>query len=208
MSKTNKLFLLLFVLSVALYTCRTVPTSYNSSTDSFAGHDRAQAKTTPATGNPQVVATITELLQIIPSDAAFISSGITRSSRRTIIEQKNYTVTNAFLYGISHESDNDFHLILGDSLGNNFMNAEASGLPASNSPAYTTLNDVRSSIKKAIGIQFLSQRGYTVFKIPKKVTVTGSLFFDADHAPGVVGFGKCKPNTSVEIHPIINFSLR
>src|SRR5437879_2768710 len=37
---------------------------------------------------------------------------------------------------------------------------------------------------------------------PVHVRITGSIFFDVDHAAGVVGPGNFKPKTAWEIHPI------
>jgi len=43
---------------------------------------------------------------------------------------------------------------------------------------------------------------YKVFTKPIPVRITGSLFYDIDHAPGVVGTGPYKPRTAWEIHPV------
>ena len=79
------------------------------------------------------------------------------------------------------------------------MNAEISGLPQGAFRKPLTIP--RQAFKDYFGAN-IPGRSYSVFDSPIPVTVTGSLFYDIDHKPGVVGPGDLKPQTSWEIHPV------
>ncbi len=188
--------------------------------DVFAGTDRRDAKTSVATGGVTKYSTVTALRASLRSDAEMRALGITKApdSERTSDEQGNVKV-NGFIYAISKESDNDFHLIVGDSncgqpcksagnQGSCFVNVEVSGLPPSNSPDRQKLADVRSKFLAFFnGTDPGTTKGYDKFDPPIPVAITGSLFFDVDHKACVVGPGDFKPNSSWEIHPITDIAF-
>ena len=175
--------------------------------DIFAGTARATAKTSYATVSYTTYSTIAALRNALPTDATMLGLGITNSSNRVTLEKKNPTITTAYLYAISRESDNDFHMILGDtpanSTGTNLFNCEAAGLPATSASSYNTIKAVRTYLKTYFGTDFCTTTGYTKFSPPIKTTVLkGSLFFDIDHSAGTVGPSGLRPNTAWEMHPI------
>jgi hypothetical protein len=132
--------------------------------------------------------------------------GITRApnSGRTSEEQHNVTV-GAYIYAVSKESDNDFHLIVGDKNcadGGCFINVEVSGLPQQQGdPNFLALSAVRTKFLTFLG-QHQPSRGYQKFAPPIAVTLTGSIFFDVDHPAGAVGPAGLKPSSAWEIHPL------
>lgn len=173
--------------------------------DNFSGSARAAAKTsfsTTASVNYSNVATLRATLQ---TDNFMRTRGITNSSNRISYEKRNASVTTSYLFAIARESDNDYHMIIGDpsAAAGVLFNCEASGLPASSAASYTAIKTVRSYLKTYFGTDFCGSSGYT--KFTPAITVTtlkGSLFFDIDHAAGTVGPSGYRPNTAWEMHPI------
>jgi len=137
--------------------------------------------------------------------------GITRApdSERTPQEQYNVSV-DGYIFAASKESDNDFHLIVGDkdcATGGCLINVEVSGLPQDPAESsYPTLSAVRA---KFLGYFKTHQptRGYMKFDPPIAATLTGSVFFDVDHPAGAVGPTGLKPSSAWEIHPLTDITF-
>jgi hypothetical protein len=184
--------------------------------DDYIGHDRKAAKTSIATGPHKSYAALGELLDELQQqapDQAMLSHDppITRDpdSARVAEEDRNVTVP-AWLYAAKKEAnDNDFHLIIGTdprAAPVRYMNSEISGLPAGG-PARAALRVPRQAFKDFLGErqESVGTVGYLRFEDPVPVRVTGSLFYDVDHLPGVVGSftpPQRVPATAWEIHPI------
>ncbi len=175
--------------------------------DDYQGTARMAAKLSIASGPPTPYTDLGDVLDsLIPDDqmrAMNISAAA--DSGRLDSEQAQITVT-AFLYASSHESDNDFHCIVGrdPSLPARFINVEVSGLPASDADSFSALSAARDQFKAfftASGTA-LPARGYEKFDPPIPIQVTGSLFFDVDHVPPAVGPVGMKPQTAWELHPV------
>jgi hypothetical protein len=182
-----------------------------SSGDIFAGTDRRDPKTSVATGGLKSYSTVAELRSSFPTDAFMKSLGITRApdSERTTQEQYNVAV-QGYIFAVSKESDNDFHLIVGDkncAMGECFINVEVSGLPRDPAdPNFPTLSAVRSKFLAYFNQQ-QSSRGYQKFDPPISVALTGSVFFDVDHPAGAVGPAGLKPSSAWEIHPLTDITF-
>ena len=173
--------------------------------DSYAGSARAAAKTSFASVSYTTYASVTALRATLQTDAFMQSLGLTNSSNRSTYEKRNVIITTAYLFAISRESDNDYHMIIGDASGAsaNILNSEGSGLPASSASSYTAIKAVRDAIKAKFGTDFCTTTGYTHFSPAIKLTtLKASMFYDIDHAPGTVGPSSNRPNTSWEMHPI------
>ena len=198
-----KKFLLLFVV---LCSCASPKFGASLGSDSFAGHDRKDAKLMPVLTPPTVFKELKMLLAKMPTDAIFKGLNLSRDAPRQPIEQVSYGVKNAFLWGIKKESDNDFHLIVGDSLGQNFLTCEVTGLPDAQNANFKLFKGVRDSVLAIVGT--VSGNSYIKFKPALKISIIGSLFFDTDHAAGVVGFDQCHPKTACELHPVIYLKRR
>jgi hypothetical protein len=170
----------------------------------FAGKARSAAKLSFAAAPYQTYATMTDFQATLKTDAFMRTPaiGLTSNSPRVALEKRNVSITAAFLYGISLEGDDDFHLIVGDKSGKNFFNCEISGLPPKTASSYATLKATRDYITKSLGSDFCGKTGYTIFKPAIPITIKGSLFYDIDHSPGSVGPAAFRPPTSWEIHPI------
>jgi hypothetical protein len=173
--------------------------------DNFRGTDRKAVKTSIAPGPIQPFPDLAAVLNSVPSDDTMLSRNISKApdSPREMEEQQNVTVP-AFIYASAKESDNDYHVIIGTADANQsgmFMNAEISGLPTGAFRQQLTVP--RQAFKNFFGSD-LPGRSYAFFDPPIAVTVTGSLFFDVDHAAGAVGPDGFKPQTAWEIHPISN----
>jgi hypothetical protein len=180
----------------------------------FAGRARKSAKTSFASAPVESFASPGALLDSILKGASpadndrDMRAKLDSRSDRAPEEQRNVTVT-AFLYASKKESDNDFHLLIGDNPDGGdgrFMNSEVSGLPNpddSLTPQFQTVRDQFKSFFAATGQQLPGDR-YVQFSPPIPVTITGSVFFDVDHIISAVHFGNIVPETVWEIHPISN----
>ena len=107
---------------------------------------------------------------------------------------------------VKRESDNDYHMIIGDQSASQFFNIEISGLPPSSSPASSQLKAARKAVDQYFG-KPVCNSGYHVFSPGIKIQVTGSTFFDIDHPAGAVGPNGFKPKTAWEIHPVTSITF-
>ena len=108
-----------------------------------------------------------------------------------------------WIFHAKREDDEDYHVIVGtksSGVDNTFMNVEVSGLPSGGKDS-TDLKAVRVQFE-GITQRTISRGRYNDFTPPIKVRITGSLFFDGDHAPGSIGPNGHKPKTVWEIHPV------
>jgi hypothetical protein len=176
----------------------------------FAGHDRTKAKEIVAKGPTKIYKDLKTLLKSLPTDQAMVNHNppisTSPNSGRVKEENKNVTVAACWVHAVRHETDNDFHVILGSakSAGASvFMNAEICGIPKTG-PSIQTLTQVRQAFVSLLGLKAIldAYKGYLKFNPPLSVKVSGSLFYDVDHKPGVVGPPGLRPQTSWEIHPL------
>jgi hypothetical protein len=166
-----------------------------------ADQGQFEEKTRPAT----ITALVTQLLTKFP-DAKMAGMGITKTTdTRVDAEKRNVRVTG-FIHAFKKEGDHDYHMILGDGPNADnpvYLNVEVSGIPVGGTNANRMkLIAVRDEFKQAFNLGKTGPAGYKQPVEPIAVRITGSLFWDVDHAPGVVGPGNLKPKTSWEIHPV------
>ena len=179
--------------------------SMDCSNDFFRGTHRKKAKTSIADIGFDNYAGLNAFINTLPSDNAMINYNppITKSvnSKRVFEEKRNARILNTFIYAIKRESDNDFHIILGNVPDDHkYLNIENSGLPGTRSTYYRKLKSVRKKFEEKFGE--LCSSAYRRFNPPIPVEVEGSLFYDIDHRPGIVGPAGLRPATSWEIHPV------
>ena len=169
----------------------------------FKGKARAQAKTTLAHAKLEKFTLLPTLLDSLPSDNDMLSyqPRIDRDTPRVKEETRNVS-TCAFVYGTKREDDNDYHVIIGDGNGR-FMNVEISGLPQDgtkkNRKALAAPRDTFEAFIEAGG---RTTGNYTGWGDPVPIYIEGSLFYDTEHKPGVVGPAWARPKSAWEIHPI------
>ena len=182
-------------------------------TDIFLGTDRYVAKTTRLTKTYETFTTINAFRATLQADSIMRnhSPAVTKDSAsvRVTEEKRNITINKCYLYAIKRESDNDFHMIVGHDTTpapSELLNIEVSGLPDTTSASYATLKMVRDTIENRFGE--VCKSSYTLFSPPMKMLIKGSLFYDIDHAPGIVGPTGYRPNTSWEIHPVTKVSFK
>jgi hypothetical protein len=171
----------------------------------FSGSARSIAKKSYSTATIVTYGSISALRTTLPTDAYMHTKHLTLSSPRIAEEKRNVSITSAYLYAISRESDNDYHMIIGDGTASptTLLNCECGGLPSTTASSYTTMKAVRDYIKSYFGTDFCGTSGYTHFAHPIHIKVLkGSLFYDIDHAPGTIGPAGFRANTSWEMHPI------
>ena len=182
--------------------------------DNFGGTQRKAAKLSIAKGATKSFKDVSSLIASLTPDAKMIAHKpkITTvvTSDRVPEEMRNVQVS-AFLYAASRETDNDFHLIIGQDPKSPemYMTMELSALPPSTSPAFATLNTARDTYKKFFG-KALPLQFYHYYTPPIPVAIKGSLFFDMTHAtgtrPGPASL-KSRMPTIWEVHPITSIKL-
>jgi hypothetical protein len=173
---------------------------------------RLVAKLSVATAKLEPFAHIDDLRKSLPADAVMQKHNprITKATDfdRVEEEKRNVSVT-AYIYAISHEGDNDFHVIIGGDLDDPdrlYMNVEVAGLPPMDSPFRPALQKARDQFKKYFGAN-LPGPGFHEAKPPIPVQVTGSLFYDISHPPDAPGPKAHKPHTAWEIHPVTDIQF-
>lgn len=175
-------------------------------TDSFLGIKRKNAKTSFAVATNVTFKSVAKLKTSLLADSVMrnLSPAIKSDSASTRVtaEIRNVKIKTAYIYAVSREDDNDFHVIIGDSLpyiAANSISVEISGLPNPSNSSSSGIQKVRTKFEKFFGEKCSGT--YTVFSPPIQITVSGSLFFDIDHGAGIIGTGIYKPNSCWEIHP-------
>ena len=174
----------------------------------YVGKVRAQAKTSMATRKTEFFETVGDLLASLPTDNYMRKTGVNDKSTRTIDENRNVLLKKAFIFHISKEPDQDFHLIVGDlnEQGEkvNILNVEIAGLPKDKTTRdYFFLERTRRQLYEKYPDFFTGNKKTFApkSKFPE-ITVRGSLFFDSHHSPNQIGSGAAKPNSVWEIHPV------
>ena len=186
-----------------------------STGDDYAGTDRKASKLSIGSKATEDFNDLSDLIASLTPDDDMIDHqppiAVDANSGRTQEEQRNVSFS-AFLYASSREADNDFHLIMGRDPNANpemYMTAEVSGLPPSNSPAFSKMNAARTSFKNYFGAH-LPGAGYDYYDPPIPIKIEGSLFFDMTHAkgqhPGPQSL-KSRIPTIWEVHPVTSITL-
>ena len=182
--------------------------------NSFRGKARRKAKVSVAHAPPEAFASVSELIDSLQPDSEMKDLVTHSTSDRVEDEMRNVTVS-AFLYAYKKESDNDYHVIIGDppgTPGGKFFNVEISGLPTDeDTPTQATKKKLTAARKAFKDFFHLSNTGPNSYKkphVPIPVLVSGSLFWDVEHPPpNTVGPTATKPHTAWEIHPITSIVL-
>ncbi len=176
-------------------------------TDSFLGIKRKNSKTSYAVATTKSYKNVAKLKASLLADSVMrkLSPAIKSDSAsiRVTAEIKNVKIKTAYIYAVSREDDNDFHIIIGDSLpydASKSISIEISGLPKPPNNNSNGIQKVRTKFENFFGEKCSGT--YTIFSPPIKITVSGSLFFDIDHGAGIIGTGIYKPNSCWEIHPV------
>ncbi|MGA3014088.1 MAG: hypothetical protein ABSD71_08635 [Bacteroidales bacterium] len=185
----------------------------NCTNDSFAGKDRKEAKTSIVTAPVEVFNTLPALIKTLPTDDYMrgYEPPITKDSDSQRVEEENRSVSvkTAYIFVIYREGDNDYHTIIGSNSDTSkalLMNVEVSGLPDKTSSNYTVMKELRDKMVVRFG-KICGSKKFFIDK-PIKISVSGSLFYDIDHKPGVVGYKNLKPKTAWEIHPVTDIVFK
>jgi hypothetical protein len=111
-----------------------------------------------------------------------------------------------FIFAAKKEDDNDYHLILCTDPQKHpiqYMTAEVTGIPESG-PFRDKLIKPRRQFKQYFDNSLPGKSKYEKYDSPIPVQVTGPLFYDIDHPAGAVGPKGHRPETSWEIHPVMD----
>lgn len=179
----------------------------------FRGVDRKGPKTTIAQATRETFTSLSALVATLEADDDMRSHDpeVKRNTNVRVDEERRNVRVPAWIYAIKYEADQDWHVILGSSPSGTshvYFNAEVSGLPSNGAAAHATLKKVRQQLAAMFEDSLPGGGGYWTYDEPVPVLVDGSLFYDIDHAAGVVGPTGMRPDTSWEIHPITNLKLR
>jgi hypothetical protein len=179
--------------------------------DTFAGTKRKAVKTSLLDGvGVESFDSTTALIATLPADDSMTSHDPPIDSgpnSRRVDEEKRVVIVTGFLYATKKETDNDFHIIFGgDPNGADdpaYFTAEVTGLPESG-PFRDRLTTARDQYKAffANGGGKLPGAKYVLFDPPVPVTIKGPVFFDTEHAGGVVGPTCCRAQRAWEVHPV------
>lgn len=181
--------------------------SLNCENDKFAGTHRKASKTSIVSASYKKYESLEEFLNTLQSDDEMQNHPeISRdeNNKRVAEEKRNVHLKNVYLAAIVRESDNDFHIIITDGKGT-YFNIENSGLPSTSSANYPALKKARTQIEDFFG-EYCSSKYWKMSPIIE-IEVKGSLFYDIDHKPGIVGPNGLKPTTAWEIHPITDIKF-
>ena len=172
----------------------------------FKGVARKTAKINISEGDTLWFETVGDVLNFLPCDSTMKQKGIKDKTRRLPEEDFNICIDTAYLFSIELEEDGDLHLLIGDiidSIKTNLMTVEVSGLPDRRNPSFETLLEVRKTLYDEYPKCFTGKRVRPTKKF-RKVSITGSLFFDNRHP----ATGKAhRPTTAFEIHPITSIEF-
>jgi hypothetical protein len=167
----------------------------------FAGKARSKSKLTIVAASFEDFETVSALIKNLGKES-IIRTKVAGHNNRISLEKRNVRLLkDTYLFAFKKESDNDYHVIIGDHKDPNkatFFNCEISGLANATDKR---LGLVRQAFEK----QFVQvcNSAYAVFaKNPIKIQIEGSLFYDVDHKAGQIGPKGFRPTTVWEIHPI------
>ena len=171
----------------------------------FRGKHRIAPKTTIVNASMETFSNLEALIATLPPDADMrnYNPPLTTTTETRVAEEKRNVRVRAWIYAITYEKDQDWHLILGTGPSDStptYLNAEVSALPGNSAASYKKLKKVRQNLAEMFGFD-LPASGYWEYE-PVGVVVEGSLFYDIDHPPGNVGPKATRPATAWEIHPI------
>jgi hypothetical protein len=183
-------------------------TSNIPSPDAFQGKARKVAKTKILTGEPEPVRSVNELFGTLQDSDHMMGLHIgTGPNVDRVAEEKRNVRVKGYIYAFRKESDNDYHVIIGDAPGTpnpKYLNVEVSGIPADGTAENRArLWDVRKAFKGTFQLGDEGPDSYNRPDPPVPVEITGSLFWDSEHEPPhTVGPNDFKPRTAWEIHPV------
>jgi hypothetical protein len=174
----------------------------------FRGTDRKGPKTTIASASRENFSDLKALVATLTGDDDMRDHHppLERDTMTRMVEEVKNVRVPAWIYAIKYEADQDWHVILGTDPSASgtptFFNAEISGLPGNAAAAFAKLKQVRVALAEILSDELPSGSGYRKYDDPIAVVVEGSLFYDIDHAAGVVGPAGMRPKTAWEIHPV------
>lgn len=177
---------------------------------SFSGVNRGNCKTSIVKSRPEQFGTLEEFMSGLPDDDVMWSeAGIStdENDKRSSEEMRNITIAQCWILAIKRNNDGDYHIIIGsgpDPKCDALFNIEVSGLPESSSPDYAALKKVRDDLENYFSGDCCFTRYKKFYKNPIAVRVTGSLFYDIEHAPPHLNIGPTglKTTTAWELHPV------
>jgi hypothetical protein len=191
-----------------------VKSSFDCDDGSFGGNDRREVKTSYFSGKKITKDNVAELLKVLPTEDFMRNNHQPPISRdgdspRAAEEKSVAVIKDAWIIVFKRvHDDNDYHVIVSsdsDYKKGTLMNIEIAGLPDASSPAYDKLKKVRDDFeKKVIKGRYCSESWAMYVSNPIKVSFSGNIFYDIDHAPGAVGPDGYRPQVSWEVHPVLS----
>jgi hypothetical protein len=176
--------------------------------DEFNGTVRRLAKNTIFNGDPKPFSSVGALRDWLPDNDHMKGLHIAKGpSVNRVDEEKSNVTVEGYIYAFRKESDNDYHVIIGDdpnASNARYLNVEVSGIPeAGTDDNRDQLKTVRTAFQHAFQLGAQGPASYFRPQPPVPVKVTGSLFWDPEHEPPhTVGPQDFQPNTAWEVHPV------
>ena len=135
--------------------------------DNFDGSNRKRAKLSISNSTTESFNTLTSLINTL-QDADDMAAAISGSNApRITAEDRNVNIRKTWLYAYSRQTDEDFHVIVGNTkkpyASTKYFNIEISGLPHADSASFTALRDARNSFFSKAS-EDLCKSGYFFFE--------------------------------------------
>ena len=175
--------------------------------DPFTGVVRPTVKTSYSSKSYESFGSIAALYRSLKSKEFMDNLSIGHSDDRVSFENRNVKITTAYLYTITVESDNDFHLLIGNTPVYNpgttrVFNAEIPGVPRDGDMATKQhVRELRAKLLRIFSaIPVCGNRGY--LQEYTKITIRGSLFYDTQHKSNPAKCKDVEGESAWEIHPV------
>lgn len=175
--------------------------------DPFTGSVRKTVKTTYSTATYRSYATIRGLYSSLKTKEFMDALNIGHTDSRTTYEDRNVILRTAYLYTITIENDNDFHLLIGNTAVyepgvSRVFNAEVPGVPTTGSASTKAhIRDLRVKLLNIFnGLPVCGRNGY--LQEYTKIYISGSLFYDTQHKSNPASCREVEGESAWEIHPV------
>ena len=190
------------------FTARAFTSSLHAAADDeFKGSVRGTVKTTYSDKPFEKFASVAKLYQSLKPAEFMNDLNIGNKDERSAFEDRNVIIRKAYLYTITIETDNDLHLLIGntpvyDPQKTRVFNAEIPGVPKNGDAATKKhIRDLRENVLSLFnGIPECGKNGY--LQQNHKIRISGSLFYDTHHKTNPAKCNEVEGESAWEMHPV------
>lgn len=180
--------------------------------DPFTGKIRVAPKTSYSKKPKETFPTIAVLYRKLKSPDYMNNLHIGNKEERVNEEDRDIVISKAYLYTITIETDNDLHLLIGNTPSyiqgtTRMFNAEISAIPP-DAPADVKehMRQLRSqAIRETGAIPLCGRVGY--LQSNHRIRLRGTLFYDTHHTGSPARCDEVEGESAWEIHPVWEISF-